>query len=200
MHEAMSDRRETFDRILWLVGIAGGAALLALRAVTARQDAGAALLFAAAWVTLAHMAVGSHTLFRCLHPRGPLSRVLETAATLALWVAMLSVQRMSTWSAWLSLCLACVVANYALLSRSAHTEPARRYALFKLRLEGPMAALLALQSMALAVLDDPAWLRAILAAATLAVTTVFAIWMIFLRRAYARLARAVAAGQEPAAP
>ena len=145
---------------------------------------GHTLLYAASWVTLVHICFGVYVFTRYLRAYSHTQQVLDSIAAALLASGLFLFTRPAIWSACLAAFTAMAVIKYVLLYSNTKEPALRHYIRDKILLETPGAILVGLAAGIFAFGDLPHWLLLGLQTALLAGTTTFAIWMIFIRRAY----------------
>ena len=187
----MEDAHHKLSNSLRCLGAVACMAILLVRA-TRIATLGHALLYAASWVTFLHICCGVYVFVRHLRAYSHAQQMLDAVAAGLLAANVFFFTRPAIWSACLAAFTVVAITKYALLYPRAQDTSHRRYIRSKILLETPGAILLGLTAGILFLGDLPVWLALGLQAALLATTTTFAIWMIFIRRAYRKSAFAIA--------
>ncbi len=148
------------------------------------EQLGHTLLYAASWITFLHICFGVYVFVRYLHAYSRAQSVLDAIAAGLLATCLFFFPYPIIWSTCLAAFTLVAVIKYALLYNNTKAPTLRQYIRSKILFETPAAILVGLTASIFAFGDLPHWLKLGLQAALLAGTTAFAIWMIFIRRAY----------------
>ena len=148
------------------------------------EKLGHTLLYAASWITFIHICFGVYVFTRFLRAYSHTQQVLDVIAASLLTVCLFFFTRPAIWAACLAAFTAIAIIKYIFLYTRRKDAILRRYIRSKILLETPAAILVGLAAGIFAFGDLPNWLTLGLQTTLLAGTSLFAAWMIFIRRAY----------------
>ena len=176
----------------WVLRLPMAIGLLALMGVLGRRvpGLGPAIIYLSGWVIVPHVFLGVWVFVRHLKATTPAHTVLDTLAFCFLCFGVLSFRSTAAWCAWFGAVFTLAIVKYVMVTQTDIAPELKRYAREKILLESPAVLLFFLAAFTTFRLPEDAAMHRVLELAILLSSAGFAVYMIFVRRAYHKVVKA----------
>lgn len=171
-----------FNILRIIIGI--GCAIMLILLYHRIDTLSSAAIYAATWVTFLHICIGEYVFVRYLHANSPIQNAIDLMATIFLLAGILAFASPALWCALFGGLFALAVTKYLILARDTEDPIVKKYAREKVLWESPSVLGMTILAIVLDQLPPHSTAARLLQIGILAITILFAIWMIIIRNAY----------------